>query len=68
MDFLNIKLQNGTIFQVDIHSLTLREWLKLQDIVIEQYGFIQFLKYTNEVLKSEDEIAEENCKWIMEHC
>lgn len=68
MRFINIKLKNNIIVQLDIHTFTLREWLKLQDIVIEQYGFNQFLEYTSDILKTDDERWEEECKWMIEHC
>ena len=42
---------NGYVIQIDLYNITLKNWLKISDIIIEQYGYDYFYKLTYEVIK-----------------
>ena len=49
---LKIKI-NGYVIQIDLYDMTLKNWLKISDIIIEQYGYDYFYKLTYEVIKGD---------------
>ena len=55
MFYVNVRI-NGIDGHDDIHNIQLKTWLRIYTKpIIEQYGFIRFIKFTYEVIKGDDE-------------
>ena len=55
---LKIKI-NGCVYQFDVYNFSLNEWLKMSDLIIKEYGFNNFIRFTYEVLKGDPFISDE---------
>ena len=42
---------NNKIVLIDLYDISLKNWLKISNLIIEKYGFKAWLRYTYDVIK-----------------
>ena len=47
---IKIKINNYTVM-IDLYDIDLKNWMRISDLIINEYGYNNFIRYTYEVIK-----------------
>lgn len=55
---IKIRINNHTVL-IDLYEIDFNSWMRISDLIIEKYGFNNFIIYTYEVVKHNPYISDE---------